>query len=180
MITQLKEYRNLINQRLDENWKSFKVLFDINHFGNCISIMCQELDQFIIVLFLIKQKRYLRDHFMKLSIENQKWYIVNKDNKKEYVTEDLLLGFIKTLTGWEKSIYEFGFIFKHLTNNANYALKDPIQSLGDDERQVIYNYIKEYHKIDFPNGYTMLELIPILPMIFEKISDNLKNYLLQL
>jgi hypothetical protein len=180
MITPTKEYKNLITHRLEENWKSFKLLFDIKHYGNCISLMCQELDQYITVLFLLKQNMERRNHLISLSINSQKWYIVGSDNKKEYITDDVLLKFTDSLTGWERSIYEIGFIFKHLTVNSNYVLKNPILSLDHIERKQIRDYIFEYHTTELPEEYKIEELVPILPLVFERISDNIKIYIVNL
>jgi hypothetical protein len=180
MITPTKEYKNLITHRLEENWKSFKLLFDIKHYGNCISLMCQELDQFIIVLYLLKQDLYRRNHLIGLSINSQKWFIIGKDTKKEYINDDVLLNFANSLTGWERSIYEIGFIFKHLTVNSNYVLKNPILSLDEAERKLIHEYVFEYHTKELPKEYKIDDLVPILPLVFEKISDSLKSYMVNL
>lgn len=174
------EYNNLITHRLDENWKSFNILLEMKHYGNCISIMCQELDQVIRVLFLLKSKRHERDQFINLSINSQKWFLLGKDNKKEYITDDIFLKFAETLGGWERSIYEFGTSFKSLSNNYNYLLKDPIISLNETERKRLYDYIKEYHVSDFPSDFSLKDIIPVLPLIFEKLSLSLRSYITQL
>ena len=82
----------------------------------------------------------------------------------------------KTLTGWEADIFEFRNIFYRITINFNYLLKDPIHGLNESEREIIHNYIKKYHDQSIQNDYTIKELIPVLPMIFQKISDNINEY----
>ena len=176
MISKEVEYVNILNNRLDENWKSFNILLGLKHYGNCISNMCQELDQFIKILFLLKQSTHDRKQFINNSINNQKWFIALADNKREYITDGTLRSFAETLTGWEKAIFDFGYIFKNLSNNFNYMLKDPIKSLDNDEREVIYKYIIEYHNSGFIKEFTINELMQILPSIFVKILDNIKEY----
>ena len=166
----------MINNRLDENWKSFNILLGLKHYGNCISIMCQELDQFIRILFLLKQTLHDRKQFINNSINNQKWSRMIGDNKKEYITDADIKIFAETLTGWEKSIYDFGYIFNNLSNNFNYMLKDPIKSLDDAEREIIYNYIIEYHDSGFIKEYSINELMQVLPNIFVKIYDSIKAH----
>jgi hypothetical protein len=180
MISPKEEYIHLITHRLEENWKSFSILLKIKHYGNCISIMCQELDQIIRLLFLIKSRSYERKQLINLAINSQKWYLLGENNKKEYITDEILFKFTDSLKGWERSFYEFGFSFKHLSTNYNYLLKDPIINLKKIERERIYNYIKEYHVQDWPINYTLDDIIPVLPLIFEKLSQNLSLYLAQL
>ena len=177
MISEIVEYKKIISHRLDENWKSFKVLFGIQHYGNCISIMCQELDQIISLLFLLNRNKYEKEHLLKLSINSQKWYFKNNENKKEYITEKVLVDFADSLTGWEKSIYEFGLSFQSISTNFNYLLRDPVKSMGENERKQISNYIREYHKKDFNDDFTLDDLIPVLEEIFQRISNNLISYL---
>jgi hypothetical protein len=176
LIPQNVEYNKLITHRLEENWRSFTILFDLKHYGNCISIMCQELDQYIKILFLLKQTKQIRDQLIHNSINDQKWSIINSDNKKEYITDQKLNEFAGNLVGWEARVFQFGCVFKNISNNFNYMLKDPIKSLDDSERALIHEYIREYHDSSFSKDYTITELVPILPMILKEISDSIRKY----
>ena len=176
MISPKTEYKNMIQHRLEENWKSFNILLGLNHYGNCISIICQELDQFIRVLFLLKQNSIEKENFINNSINNQKWYRIGSNGKKEYITEESISLFAKTLTGWESSIYKFGYVFENVSKNFNYVLKDPIKGLDDKERKIVSDYVKEYHDNNFPKDYTIEDLMPVFPMIFMKISNSIKEY----
>lgn len=180
MISEKDEYSRLILHRLDENWKSFSILYDLKHYGNCISILCQELDQSIRLLFLLKRNEFERESFIHSTLNSQKWHLPGNERKKEFITDEMLIDFAQTLTGWERSIYEFGFAFKSLSNSYNYMLKDPIRSLNETERSKIHAYIANYHSADFPSGYKLPDLIPLLPAIFEKLSTNLRSYMKQL
>jgi hypothetical protein len=177
MIAENIEFKNMINSRLEENMKSFNLLFSMKHYGNCISIMCQELDQIIRLLFLLKSNPNARKQYITSSINNQKWHITDIDNHKDYVTDKLLLDFTKTLSGWDKGIYEFGFSFNSISHNYNYGSKNPINSLSASDRKVLYTYIQEYHVKSFPKDFSLDDIIPILPLIMELITINLKKYL---
>jgi len=177
MISEMEEYKNLVTHRLDENLKSFNLLYGMKHYGNCISIMCQELDQIIRVLYLRNSSKIEQQQLMYCTITNHKWFIVNRENKKEYITDEVLLRFTKTLTGWDQNIYEFGFSFKNLTNNYNYGSRDPIKSMSAADRAKLEKYISEYHVHDFKKDFTLDDLIPVLPMIIDEISAKLKSYI---
>lgn len=180
MISEKEAYTRLISHTLKENWKSFSILFELKHYGNCISIMCQELDQVIRLLYLIKSRSHEKDELIAQAINSQKWFLLGPDRKKTYITEETLSEFAKTLTGWEKAIYEFGLAFKSLSSNYNYILKDPIKGMKDAERDKIHAYIVEYHDKDFPADFALGNLIPELQAIFERISENLKLAMEQL
>jgi hypothetical protein len=177
MITQTEEYKKMISHRLEENVKSFKLLYAIQHYGNCISIMCQELDQMISLLFILNSSAIQRKQFMESSNNSHKLFILSREGKKEYITDEILLKYADTLTGWDKSIYEFGFAFSKLSNNFNYGSKDPIKSMGEADRTKLLNYVQAYHSPEFPPDFSLNDLIPILPAIIEQISLNLKKYM---
>jgi len=177
MITEKDEYKRLLKNRLEENWKSFKILFELKHYGNCISIMCQELDQIILLLFLLKKKEYERNKLIGLSINSQKLYLAMPDNKKEYITEKHLREFAGTLDGWEKSIYDFGTSFHSLSKNYNYLLKNPIVSMNETEKRQIHSYITEYHNKEFPAEFTIEDIVPVLVAVFDRLSKSLVSYM---
>jgi hypothetical protein len=177
MIPQITEYKKLVTHRLEENLKSFKLLFGINHYGNCISIMCQELDQIIRLLYLLNQRKEEQIQFMESSINSHRWYLVNQDHTKKYITDEDIIEYSKELRGWDKSIYEFGIAFDCLSNNFNYGSKNPIKSMNEIDRKKLSDYIIEYHKADFPDEFTIDDLIPILPSIIKLISEKLTIYL---
>jgi hypothetical protein len=177
MITPIEEYKKIVSQRLEENRKSFDLLFGIKHYGNCISIMRQELDQVVKLLFLLNSTKDDQKKFIESSINNHKWFIVNSDNKKDYITEDVFTKYSETLDGWDKSIYEFGLAFGSLANTYNYGTKDPIKSMGENDKEKIYEYISEYHNKNFPKDYDLSKLILELPTILNKISINLQKYM---
>jgi hypothetical protein len=177
MITPIDEYKKIILQRLDENRKSFDLLYGIKHYGNCISIMCQELDQVMKLLFLLNSPKSEQIQYIKASINNQKWFITNKEFKKEYLTEDVFTRYSETLDGWDRSIYEFGLSFGNMATTFNYGTRDPIKSIGENDKEKIRNYIVEYHNKNFPKDYDLGILIIELPTIFNRISVNLQSYI---
>jgi hypothetical protein len=171
------EYKQLINHRLEENWKSFKILFNMKHYGNCISIMCQELDQMISILFILNRNEYEQNHLINLSANSHKWYFLDGENKKNYIVEKDLIEYADTFVGWEKSIYEFGLSFHKLSINYNYLLKDPILGMSDIEKKHISDYIKEYHDSNFNNEFGIQELVPFLENIFTSITQRIGTFL---
>lgn len=177
MITPLEEFKKIVFQRLEENQKSFDILFGLKHYGNCISIMRQELDQIIRLLFLLNSTKNVQRQLIESSINNHKWFVINKENKKDYITEEIISKYSESLNGWDKSIYEFGLAFGSLATTFNYGTKDPIKTMAENDRDKIYKYILEYHNRDFPRDYDINVLIRELPDILNIISSNLQKYM---
>jgi hypothetical protein len=173
----LIEFKQMIRHRLDENWKSFNILLKMNHYGNCISIMCQELDQMIAILFLLNRNEAERKHLLNLSANSHRWYFQNNEDKKQYITEKDLFSFADTLEGWDKDIYEFGLSFNKLSINYNYLMKDPIIGMNDSDKKKIFTYINKYHDTNFPLKFKLMELVPLLEEVFYRITENIGIYL---
>ena len=169
MKTPQDQLKSIVEKRLSENWKSFRILYKLKHYDNCISIMCQELDQYIKLLYIIKQPYNKKEELINCSINSKKWDVLDKDI-------DL---FAKSLTGWDLSIYEFRNIFNKLTINYNYLLRDPLNGINESEKETIYKYINEYHDKEFVRNYSLAELVPVLPRIFDSISDNIKVFFVE-
>ncbi len=56
----LKQFCEIVKKRSEENSKSIKLLYEQKLYGNCISILRQELDSMIRVLFLLSKERKTR------------------------------------------------------------------------------------------------------------------------
>lgn len=163
MKTPQDELKGIVERRLGENWKSFRILYKLKHYDNCISIMCQELDQYIRLLYLIKQPYDKKEHLINCSINSKKWNVLDQDIEQ----------FANGLDGWDADIFEFRNIFDKLTINYNYLLRNPLNGINESEKESIYKYIKKYHDDEFVRDYSLAELVPILPMIFNRISESI-------
>jgi hypothetical protein len=52
--------------------------------------------------------------------------------------------------------------------------------MNEIDRNMLYDYIKEYHDQNYPKDFTLDDLIPILPGIFDVIALHLKSYMNEL
>jgi hypothetical protein len=180
MLTLKEEFRRMVTTRSKENRKSFRILYELKHYGNCLSILRQELDSAVRVLYLLNKRQPERDHLIGLTLNNQKWFILGPDGKKQLIVDKTILDFADSLEGWERSVHEFGYSFIHVSNNYNYLLKDPVAGLKGVEKERIGNHIRAYHRPDLPADYTLSDIIPILPAILDKLSGNLESYISRL
>ena len=82
-----------------------------------------------------------------------------------------------TLQGWCKSVYKFGCAFIHLSNLHDYNDRDPLDLVSSVDRNEILEHCRFYHGGPNGNNANFADLIPYLPKVFSKVSDNLDYYL---
>lgn len=139
-----------------------------------MSILRQELDSMVRVIYLlyIKDQTY-REELIKASVEGRQWTL---QGKKAKVTDREMVNLSQTLErGWTESVYRFGCAFIHLSSFHDYKDRDAMDMISVQDRRDIVAHVTQYHGA--PRGEKFNDLIPILPMVFEKIASNLESYL---
>jgi hypothetical protein len=81
------------------------------------------------------------------------------------------------LQNWTLSVYKFGCAFIHLSSLHDYNDRDPLMRLPIKERNEILDHCRYYHGGPMSDEPTFSHLVPYLPGILTKISDNLECYL---
>ena len=61
----LDKFCNIVKNRSEENAKTIKLLYENKLYGNCVSILRQELDSMVRVLFLLTCEQVKRMMFIK-------------------------------------------------------------------------------------------------------------------
>jgi hypothetical protein len=85
-----------------------------------------------------------------------------------------------TLHGWTKSVYAFGCAFIHLSSFHDYQDRDPLKQITVDERNAILAHLRYYHGGPSQVSPSFSDVVPLLPMVFMKIADNLECYVKEL
>lgn len=152
----------------------------MKHYGSCISLLCQELNQVVRVLYLLNIAPDERNRLIEFTLNDKKWYIAEANRKKKYITEETFSVFTNSFGGWEKAICEFGESFKTVSGSLTHPMKDPVTALQADERDKIHRYITSYHDRNFPANFTIDELTPMLPVVFDRIAESLRAYSIRL
>ncbi|MFC2008246.1 hypothetical protein ACFLT0_00960 [Chloroflexota bacterium] len=88
-----------------------------------------------------------------------------------------MLELANTLHGWTEYVYRFGCAFIHLSRFHDFRQRDPMDAIRNSEKEAILNYMRYYHGGPQLDSTRFSDLIPYLPMVFEKISGNLESYL---
>lgn len=146
--------------------------------GQMVSILRQELDSLVRVVFLLSQTdRQYRSQLIHDSVEGKRWL---RPNSRQSVTDREMVELTDTLHGWTKSVYSFGCAFIHLSNLHDYQTRDPLGQIAQEERNAILAHLRNYHGGPMEPSPQFLDIVPLLPMVFTKIADNLECYVKEL
>lgn len=168
-----KRFCQLLRTRSEENKKSFDLLFRNRLYGNCISILRQELDSMVRVIYLNHETdSKKREAFIRQTLNGEKWSFINHNGKKQTITDKDMVDLADTLNGWTQNVYKFGCAFIHLSNFHEYQTEDPFQSLDDADKDRIIFQLHQYHGANLTRASSLNELIHFLPNVMDKISSN--------
>jgi len=138
-----------------------------------MSILRQELDSMVRVIYLLHIKDISHRHsLIRALVNGQQW---TEKGKRKKITDRDMVDLAQTLQGWTESVYRFGCAFIHLSSFHDYQDRDPMDMISESERKDIITHITAYHTA--PGGEKFQDLIPLLPMVFDKIASNLEVYL---
>lgn len=172
-MTQLNKFCKMLRERSVENNNSFQVLFRNQLYGNCFSILRQELDSMVRVIYLLNISDLTkRELLIKKTLDGEKWSFVNHNGKNQTVTDRDMVNVANELKGWTQNVYKFGCAFIHLSNFHNYLSEDPFKSLPDSEKDDIINQMRNYHFANLNRESTLNDIIPYLPSVMDKIKGN--------
>ena len=143
--------------------------------GQMVSILRQELDSLVRVVFLLSQSdRQYRARLINDSVAGKRWM---RFNSRQPVTDREMVELTDILHGWTKSVYSFGCAFIHLSSFHDHQVRDPLDQISEEERNAILGHLRCYH--GGPDGPSprFADIVPLLPNVFTKIADNLECYL---
>lgn len=141
--------------------------------GHQFSILRQELDSMIRVIYLLKLSVAEREVIARSVLDGRGFC----DVRGRRITDRDMLLVTQTLHGWARSVYTFGCAFIHLSSLHAYQSADPLEQLTRDERRSIADHVNHYHGSNLNENSPFRELTPFLPRIFKKTSGNLSCYL---
>lgn len=175
-ISEIETFCRQVRARSAENRQAMLVLRGLP--GQMVSVLRQELDSLVRVVFLLAQEdRSYRQQLIEDSVSGRRW---RRRDSRQAVTDREMVDLTDTLHGWTKSVYAFGCAFIHLSNLHDHAARDPLAQITESERKAILDHLRFYH--GGPNGDspTFADVVPYLPMVFAKIADNLECYVKQI
>lgn len=172
-----QQYISLIKKRSEENEISLKLLFNENLFGNCVSILRQELDSFIRIMYLGRISDFIeRERLMAQTLAGEKWTTLTVKNKWKPITDSDMVKIANELEGYVQYVYNFGCSFIHLSDFHNYKQNNPFSKLDEFDQYDISFYLEQYHGLPMDTELTIENISYLIPAIFDKISTNMSCY----
>lgn len=166
-----------IRSRSLEHARAMDLLAKAGLAGQMVSVLRQELDSMVRVIYLLTRKLDRREELIDASVRGERW---SHRNSRRRVTDREMVDLANRLRYWTQSVYKFGCAFIHLSNLHDYNDRDPLLLLPEQERDHIITHCRAYHDGPPEGSETFAGLVSYLPKIFEKVSDNLEGYLEQL
>ncbi|HBC3474072.1 TPA: hypothetical protein KDY89_004183 [Vibrio parahaemolyticus] len=172
----MQEFIKLIKSRSDEHEIAFSRIHDLP--GSMMSILRQELDSLIRVLYLLSiSDLEERSRLMVCTVNGERWKVTTPKGKEAAVTDAMMVEISQQFAGWARSVYKFGCAFIHLSNFHGYNASNPLETISDEEKKDILDHMRHYHGGPQSDNPTFQELADYFPRVFEKIKDNLECYL---
>jgi len=174
MVNKIK-FCTILRERSLEHKKAITLMLQNELYGQAISILRQELDSMVRVIFLIEEPDFsIREHYVEQTLENVKWTL---PNSRSAITDRQMVELSNLLFGWTKSVYKLGCAFIHLSPMSNYRNENPFLNLDEVEIQDIKNHLHNYHGFPLASDLNMDNISPYLNKVFTKVSDNLEAYI---
>ncbi|USV59395.1 hypothetical protein [Aeromonas encheleia] len=172
----MHEFIQLIKSRSDEHGIAFSRIHDLP--GSMMSILRQELDSLIRVLYLLSiSDLEERNRLMACTVNGDQWKVSTQKGKLVKVTDAQMVEISDKFGGWASSVYRFGCTFIHLSTFHGYNTSNPLTTLSEEERKTILDHMRYYHNGPESDNPTFQELANYFPRVFEKIKNNLECYL---
>jgi len=173
-MSNLQIFVRQVHSRSGEHRQAMQILARAGLAGQMLSVLRQELDSMVRVIYLLSQGQERRELLIEASVNGERW---SQDSSRAKVTDLEMVELAQTLQGWTRSVYRFGCAFIHLSNLHDYNDRDPLMQLPGAERRDILEHCRHYHGGPSVDNAGFADLIPFLPSVFEKIAGNLDCYL---
>lgn len=166
-----------VKSRSIEHRQAMRLLAQANLAGQMISVLRQELDSMIRVIYLLTQKPIRRTSLIESSVSGERW---RRSGSRSAMTDREMVEIAHELQGWTQSVYKFGCAFIHLSSLHDYNDRDPLKLLPAREREDLLQHCRHYHGGPSEPDPSFSDLVPYLPRVLDKIASNLEGYLTEL
>src|SRR5262249_1509724 len=116
-----------------------------------------------------------RRRFMNDTLNGIKW-----TTKGQPITDRKMVTLASQYNHWAPEVYDFGNSFTHLTNYHDFKHTDPLLLLDSSKKSAIKRYLHAYHSFPNSDEVTFENVVPYIPRVAQKVSDNLNHYLADL
>ena len=163
----LQRFGQIVRKRSYENKQAIHLLVKNDLLGNAVSVLRQELDSMVRVIYLLSCSEEIRLSLIQNTLSGIKW---NTTDRK-------MVDYSNLYWGWTEFVYKFGCAFIHLSQFHEYPTENPFSKITKQDSATIKSYLNQYHNFPLESDLNTLTLKPYLIHIFKKVSDNMLHYL---
>lgn len=168
-----KQFCDVIYQRSEEHSKAFALMLQNTLYGQAMSILRQELDTLVRLIFLLSHNVNDRAHFIQQTLNGEKW---KYPNSRRPITDREMVELSNGLHGWTSYVYKLGCAFIHLSILTYYKGINPFSCLAAEDNLNIKLFLHQYHSFPLDTELNMKTIIPYLDKIFDKVSSHVVYY----
>lgn len=96
----INKFCNIAEQRSAENVASFRVLYENNLYGQCFSVLRQELDTMVRMIYILNfDDREIRLRLINQTLNGEKWSLLTPKGKLKIITDKEMVKIADNLTG---------------------------------------------------------------------------------
>lgn len=173
-MSDLELFARLVRRRSREHQLGMQVLACSHLPGLMVSVLRQELDSMVRVIYLRHQSPERQAQLLAATVHGERW---TREGSGSRLTDAEMVQLADRLHDWTRSVYTFGCAFIHLSHLHDYTERDPLTLLDSQEREVILSHLRRYHGGPAEPNPTFADLHHYLPQVLQKIARNLEHEL---
>lgn len=164
-----------ISNRSGENFSAFHMLFHSKLYGNILSLIGQEIDSMIRVVYLLSISDLdYRNALIRASVNGERW---RHQGTGKPITDRQMVTVATKHEFWVSQAYKVRNGFIHLSNLHDYRHRDPMTLLPKEDKREILKHMWKWHHCPQNRGRTFNDIVPCLPNVFHKMQDHLRGYI---
>ncbi|MDX2065705.1 MAG: hypothetical protein SFX74_08195 [Fimbriimonadaceae bacterium] len=137
--------------------------------GHQVGILRQELDSMVRAIWLVDCDAEERQRLAEMFQEPGELL----RDRGGRITDARMVNLANQFHGWTKRVYKLGCAFIHLSLAHDFQNRDPFIDLSSSDRREIIEFISQYHFVQLPDNFGFMDVVPLLPRVFDKIRSNL-------
>jgi hypothetical protein len=175
-VSSLARFCRQVRERSIEHQRAFQILTAQNLWGAALSLVRQELDSMIRVIYLLEIKDSVeRARLIEDSINGRHWERKTAKGKLTRITDRDMVELALKNHKWIEQVYQYGCNLIHLSDWHDYQNNDPLDNVSEVERQKLRLEIESFHSKRI-EGFSFETLKWHAPYAIDKIASNLECY----
>jgi len=162
----LEVFCRTVTSRSRENLSAFYLLFQEQHYGNALSIIGQEIDSMIRVMYLltISDLAY-RQQLIDDAVDGRQWK--HRETGKR-ITDREMVEVSTRSEFWVREAYKIRNGMIHLSRLHDYKERDALSLIPKEDKREIIKHLRRWHNGPRQKSPTFQDVIPYCRRFFTK------------